>query len=221
MAALSVYKFGKRIGLALGFTCGMVGLHLLLDPLTAFQAAQVMFVLILSTLVLMWPHVHRRVQAWLEKPHELVGPPKKPQIRRWYLIKTKRLQVVLHHHLRSDPPVMHDHSWRNVTIVLKGGGIEWRPASPEMQELTRRAMGESLPPNINLRFEYTAEGDGLHPGRIILRKPTDLHWYQLESGNELWTLFITGREVREWGHVIDGKWRAWWKCENLDSKRID
>lgn len=118
------------------------------------------------------------------KPHEHVGFKRDPQTERWVLFRRAWLQVVLHRHRKSDAPVLHDHAWWNVSVVLRGRGREWR------------AYGEAL-------------GRRLFPGRVIFRRATDLHWLEIPKGGELWTLFITGPAVREWGYKRrDGRWAS-------------
>lgn len=100
-------------------------------------------------------------------------------MHRYWLIKLKRLQVVFHHIFESDPPDLHDHSWWNISVVLKGRMIEHTPAGARM----------------------------LRAGSIRLRRATDLH--RLEILEPTWTMFITGREVREWGYMTRRGWKQW------------
>src|ERR1041384_5900711 len=98
-------KFGQRLALLVGFAFIGVGIYILASrDLTALTLLAV-----LGSAVSAGIYAVKYWNLRFTKPDEVVGPPTKPQIRRWFLFRSKRLQIVLHHHLRSDPPVMHDH----------------------------------------------------------------------------------------------------------------
>jgi hypothetical protein len=41
---------------------------------------------------------------------------------------------------------------------------------------------------------------------VILRHAMTRHWISIEEGDEVWTLFVTGRERRPWGYVVRDQW---------------
>jgi hypothetical protein len=46
------------------------------------------------------------------------------------------------------------------------------------------------------------------PFHPAVRAPRDFHWVELKSGTEgkVWTLFLTGPRVREWGFLTKMGW---------------
>ena len=134
----------------------------------------------------------------MRTPDEIVGHWSRPQTWRWVLFRRPWLQAVLNRHLRSDAPILHDHEWWNVTIVLRGRAREWL-TNPGWDE-GAKPFGRAILPVFRL----------LRPGRVIFRRATDCHWLEVPHGEELWTLFITGPKCREFGYRRhDGSWSRW------------
>jgi hypothetical protein len=127
-------------------------------------------------------------------PDFIVGGEDDPYLRRWHLLpRNSWFNVYLHNFRRSDDDrALHDHPYRNVSIIL--AGTYW---------------------------EHTASGDVLvrkpwrpwAPWRIVFRRAEAAHRVQLlasESGESpVWTLFLTGPRVREWGFHCPNGWRHW------------
>ncbi len=109
-----------------------------------------------------------------------------PYLLRWYLIPRNRwLNLYLHKFLRSDTDrALHDHPWHNCSIVLDG------------------SYKEVTPEGVYLRVAHD----------VVFRKPTDLHRVELFFGGRapVWTLFITGPMVQEWGFMCP-KGKKHWK----------
>lgn len=109
-------------------------------------------------------------------------------MHRYYLLVKDRskfpFNVTLHKIVRSDDPVMHDHPWPYLTIVLKGGYWEHTP----------------LVSRNGLIIGETCRWRG--PGSIIWRKAKELHWLELDDNIPATTLFFMGPQQREWGFVI-------------------
>lgn len=130
-----------------------------------------------------WPTCLRIPRA----PDFVVGSDVDPYLRRWHVIPRNRFfNIYLHQFLRSDDDrAMHDHPWWNVSIVLRNAYIEH------------------------------ILGDGLRlcrAGSIVMRPAAMAHRVQLLGGSHpmpVWTLFITGRRVREWGFHCPKGWRHW------------
>jgi hypothetical protein len=121
-------------------------------------------------------------------------------MHRYYLLFRDRKQfpfnITLHKIVRSDDPVMHDHPWPYLTIVLKGGYWEHTPLITK----NGRHIGD------------TSKWRG--PGSIILRKAKELHWLELDNDNPATTLFFMGPQQREWGFLVKDnrgrdKWIKW------------
>ncbi|MGI4945577.1 MAG: hypothetical protein ACRYHQ_34280 [Janthinobacterium lividum] len=131
--------------------------------------------------------------AWLSTlrrrpPDFIIGGADRPYMRRWYLIpKNTRFNIYLHHFRRSDDDrALHDHPWWNVSLLLRGG------------------YREHMPHGVRTRY----------PGVPVYRRAEASHRIDLvrdEAGIEqaVWSLFITGPKVREWGFWCPKGWRHW------------
>ena len=114
-------------------------------------------------------------------PDVTVGPPDDLYLRRWYVIPRNRwLNIYLHHFLRSDDDrALHDHPWWNISLLLSGFYLEVTPSGRSLRV----------------------------PWRLAFRRATDPHRVELIAHRPVWTLFITGPEVREWGFHCPNGWR--------------
>lgn len=123
------------------------------------------------------------------EPDFIIGPHDAPYLRRWWVIPRNRFcNVYLHNMLRDDDDrALHDHPWWNVSIILKGGYLEW---------LSHRGD----PVNCIWRG----------PWSFVFRKPTCAHRLTTGQGTgPSWSLFITGPIVRQWGFHCPKGWRIW------------
>ena len=112
-------------------------------------------------------------------------------MHRYYLFLKDRswfpFNVTLHKIVRSDDPIMHDHPWSYMTIVISGGYWEHTPVfNNEGKMITE--------------FQ-TWRG----PGSIIKRNAGEYHWLELEEGGTATTLFFMGPQEREWGFLTKTK----------------
>ena len=122
-------------------------------------------------------------------------------MHRYYMFLKDRtyfpFNVTLHKIVRSDDPIMHDHPWGYMTVVLKGGYWEHTPVFNDDGKI--------------LTEFQTWRG----PGSIIKRKAGEYHWLELdESVGPATTLFFMGRQQREWGFLVQTKkglhrWIKW------------
>ena len=104
------------------------------------------------------------------KFREPLGLPECPYVIRWRL-ELFGFSVRVHHWLSNDDPrAFHDHPWWFVTIVVKGGYVDFNSVKPE--KLTAPAI----------RFRKAAHKHTVIPD---------------ESG--CWTILITGRPLHTWG----------------------
>lgn len=114
----------------------------------------------------------------LFRPSRYIGGNVRPYMLRWHLIPRNRwFNVYLHKFLRDDDDrAMHDHPWWFVSIMLAGSYLEHTEAG----DVRRRR------PSVAFR-------SATHRHRVELTKDS--------AGDPIpcWTLFITGRKVREWG----------------------
>lgn len=123
-------------------------------------------------------------------PDFIIGRGDQPYLRRWHVMpRGEGPSCYLHHFLRSDDDrALHDHPWPSVSIILDGSYIEHLPG----QMPARRV-----------------------PGDVTFRAPEDAHRVELlasgPAGGEqpVWTLFLVGQRVREWGFHCPQGWKHW------------
>lgn len=155
------------------------------------------------------------------EPDFYVGDKDNPYLLRWWIIPRNRyFNIYLHKFLRDDEDrALHDHPWKSLSIILKGKYIEHTPN----KFLNRRTgLIEWLPDNTKIfnRFSFIYRGAG-YAHRIELIKDThqeaiwtkndysDMHRVIHKVAQPVWTLFITGRKIREWGFHCPKGWRHW------------
>jgi len=173
------------------------------------------------------------------EPDFIIGGKGNPYLKRWYITPWsgwfrfdkdgnpiphdslplwKRIvrclpNIYLHQMLRDDDDrALHDHPWANISIILKGSYIEHIPSE---------------------KFGY-AGGTWRFRTRFrpVFRKATALHrielvkncwrWQGIGKNRRhvliqivpVWSLFITGFKVREWGFACPKGWVVWWKFVN-------
>ena len=130
------------------------------------------------------------------KPHFVVGSPESPYLYRWFLIPRNRwLNVYLHKFLRDDEDrALHDHPWNSVSVCLRGGYDEQTDAGVK-------------------RFRV---------GSVKYRSATYRHRVIVSTlGRPAWTLFITGRRVREWGFWCPKGFIHWQDfCDPTDGGQV-
>ena len=125
-------------------------------------------------------------------PDFVIGDVENPYLRRWFIIPRNRwFNLYLHHFCRSDDDrALHDYPWANMSVLLRGDYIE---VLPQGRHVALRAG------------QWTVRrAKAAH--RIML--PIDVttaDWAEVP----VWTLFITGPCVREWGFHCPAGWRHW------------
>lgn len=123
-----------------------------------------------------------------------------PYMLRWHLIPRNRwLNVYLHHVLRNDDDVMHDHPFASLSLCLAGN------------------LGEAYrKPNDALPFFRT-----MTCGDIVYRSATHTHRLYLEDDRPAWTIFLTGPRVRSWGFHCPKGWKPWREyCDARDRGQV-
>lgn len=114
-------------------------------------------------------------------------------LRRWYVIPHSAkwgFNVYLHNFMSSDEDrALHDHPWWNLSVLLWGKYLEHLPKNND------KWIKDSD------RHEITKTR---YPFMPIYRNPEAIHRVELFKKNDgteypVWTLFITGPKVREWG----------------------
>ena len=136
----------------------------------------------------------RLVRPFWREPDFYIGGKENPYLLRWWVIPRNRFfNIYLHKFLRDDDDrALHDHPWVSLSVILKGGYLEYLPND-------RRKM--RVPFNIVLRRSITAH-------RIRLFREYDPFEFCYKP-QIAWTLFITGPRIREWGFHCPQGWRHW------------
>ena len=109
-------------------------------------------------------------------------------VRWWVKQKTESEQpseenIYLHLFLRSDyDRALHDHPFDSTSIILQGS--------------YREHLADG-------KVRVLSEGD------IVTRKAEDAHRIELINDEPVWSLFIRGPKVREWGFLCPDGWTHW------------
>jgi len=118
-----------------------------------------------------------------------------PYLRRWWLIPRNRFgfNIYLHEFMSSDEDrCLHDHPWFSISILLTGCYLEHLPKN-------KKEWIEN-----NDRSEIVVKR---YPFIPIIRGSDAIHRIELINEKSVWTLFITGPVVREWGFWCPNFWR--------------
>jgi len=123
-------------------------------------------------------------------PDFLIGTAADPYLCRWWVVPRNRwFNVYLHHFRRSDDDrALHDHPWVNLSILLTGSYLEHLPDGV-----------------VKLRKPWRPWAFW----RLPMRRSVSAHRVELIGGKHVWTLFITGPKIREWGFHCPNGWRHW------------
>lgn len=130
-----------------------------------------------------------KLASWIERrggKRELYrkGSNGKPSLymERFYLVKSKYLELMIHRFYMSDAKDVHDHPWASFGCILKNGYIEHLGNNEQSK---RRVAGD-----------------------ISCRGAKAFHRVELIKGTEgeVWTLFGTLKRVRNWGFLVNKQW---------------
>lgn len=105
-----------------------------------------------------------------------------PYLIRYSLLFTpKWFSVKIHNILLSDHICQHDHPWAFITLLIKGGYVE-----------------------------YTPKGSKVYGRFSLLYRPAN-YLHRLEIHQPVWSIVITFKKVRLWGFQTPKGWIAWFK----------
>lgn len=144
---------------------------------------------------------------------KLIGAHK---MRRWHLTPRNRwFNVYLHKHVADDDTrALHDHPWPSVSIRLGGGKLtEVIQPDETLIEFIQETRNESREEIFKKYVEYR------QPPRVCFRSAEFAHRLEV-PGRPVWTLFLTGKYVREWGFHCPKGWVAWHKMTQPDGTPI-
>lgn len=131
------------------------------------------------------------------------GGPDDIYLIRYYVIKSKYLNVFIHQFLRSDRDDLHDHPWNFCTYLVDGAYNEYK--WNEKLGVTERTMRMN---SIHCRNfgDPHLQKISWHP--LVFRRATDQHKVQVyneykeaQKRYAPLTICITGPFIREWGFI--------------------
>lgn len=145
--------------------------------------------------------IHRILQRTVANrrpPDYVIGGEQDPYLRRWWVIPRNRFfNVYLHHFCRSDDDrALHDHPWWNMSLLLSGNYREHLVGGV----VKRRTEGAFYFRRASTAHRVELEEEFPHSGMHIERP--------------VWTLFVTGPRIREWGFLCPHGWRHWREFTN-------
>lgn len=108
-------------------------------------------------------------------------------IKRLIIFRLSFLSVMLHRIYLSDTDCQHSHPWNFISLILKGGYLE-----------------------------YTPKGSKYYSAPSILYRPADwIHRLEVdETKAPVITMVITGKKIRNWGFVTPKGWIPWRQYKN-------
>lgn len=143
------------------------------------------------------------------KPDFYVGGKDNPYMLRWWVIpRNKYFNVYLHKFVRDDEDrATHGHPWKSLSIVLKGDYIEHRPIKFLNSFSGKIEIVGYEQETFRRRSVIYRGADYYH--RIELFKNRSIACKEIPK--PVWTLFITGRKLKEWGFLCENKGFVHWK----------
>lgn len=144
-------------------------------------------------------------------PDFIIGSLEDPYLYRWYLIpKNKWFNIYLHRFMRSDDDrALHDHPWWSLGMILSPGGV-YVEHMPDTE--TRFYFDDAFLTGWDLfRHTIKVKRRRFQP---VLRRAKHIHRVELckdEFGAEIpvYTLFITGPKIRDWGFWCPKGFKNW------------
>lgn len=112
-------------------------------------------------------------------------------LERFYIFSSKRLGIYLHRFWADDDPMLHDHPWHSISILIHGRYFETIPANRD------NPFGQV----------HTLTRGPLKP-IMFWRRAQDCHWITLpkwQKPGETWSIFVRFNRIRKWGFYKDGK----------------
>lgn len=104
--------------------------------------------------------------------------------RYWLVRETRFGGIRIHHILRSDDDrAFHDHRGHFIAIILRGGYTE-------------------VTPNFNRGMYFGQSRKYYGAGSVLFRKATAWHRLEIEPGTTVWTMFLIGPRIQEWGFLL-------------------
>lgn len=132
-------------------------------------------------------------------PDLIIGAQDNPYMKRWVLKRWKGFQLALHNIMRSDDDrALHDHVGWNISIILTGYYYEWL-FDPRADPTKTPVPGSAYPYGYRRRLRLP-----LVPYFRPAARP-----HRLEINRPVWTIWLRGPHIREWGFWCKQGWVHW------------
>lgn len=122
-----------------------------------------------------------KLLTWFHIPFR--SRPETNYLSRLRIVQTPWFAIYLHRFDQPDVPLLHDHPWPFVSVILSGGYDEQRPTGRRVHR------------------------------RINFVRATDAHYVERLHRTPTWTLLLVGRRRRNWGYIRPTEagfsWTAW------------
>ena len=167
----------------------------------------------------------RAVLDRLLKKKEIVNCARELYLRRWYLLRTKRVGIFIHQFVRSDEDrALHDHPWSFLVVPIWRGYVEHSERIRDCKTCDGTGIvgifdASAGCPDCDLGEVREARQTRVYPLLgTRFRGGTYRHRVDLIDGKAAWSLFFRFTENRVWGFWLpDGfkPWNLFWqeKCE--------
>lgn len=144
------------------------------------------------------------------KPDFYVGGKTNPYMLRWWVIpRNKYFNVYLHKFMRNDEDrACHNHPWWSWSFVLKGDYIEHRPIK-FLNSFSGKVEIVGYETETFKRWSFIhRKADYYHRIELFDDKVNNWNpdWYYKKP---VWTLFITGPKIQDWGFLCSHGFRRW------------
>lgn len=143
----------------------------------------------------------------------VIGTDENPYLLRWFLIpKNKIFNVYLHKFCRSDDDrALHDHPWLfNASFLLRGEYFEHVFKDPKNWQKNLETIRIFRPEGAK-KFRF-----GRAPHRIeLMREFTEGGSAAKIKEKPVWTIFITGPRLWDWGFYCPKGWKFWRKYSDV------
>lgn len=152
-----------------------------------------------------------RIKYKLRQPPDFViGDPADPYLCRWWILPRNNFHNQYIHHMRCDDDdrALHDHMYHNCSIVLRGTYGEVTHGRKTMRWFRKHKKEFAGLPQAQSSFGLPTIKLSREAGSIVFRRPGTPHRLTVEKG-PVWTLFITGPRVRQWGFHTEAGWVHW------------
>lgn len=123
---------------------------------------------------------------------------------RYHIFHSKYINIMVHHILQSDTDCMHDHPWDFVSIILKGGYVEYYDESHFYE--AKDGLLVRIP---------IVKSKIVHPFTFNFRPAKWIH--RLEIHQDCWTLVMTFGRKRDWGFWTPRGWKFWEDYKSIGS----